>query len=271
MNGPGRGRRGIFQPHDASWYNRFHEDKSFAAEVDQIREILIREGPVDEILDLACGWGHHLELLAAAGHLVTGADRSLELVTAARKRLRPYGSRHRVLHADLFTTTLNRSVDVVLMMFALLSYHVSNAEALAILRAAQRQLRPGGLVIFDVLDATATLTGPVTGSGMAVIGGSGRKLLCAHAQRRRDESQTLELRLRLWLLEDDRLIDQGEETHRMRFYLERELDLLLCLAGFQFLGSAPLAGADVATGEESGDLAGRGAGASFRLVWARKT
>jgi SAM-dependent methyltransferase len=245
---------GMFQPHQGSWPSRFQQDKSYPAEVDQIREILTREGPVDEILDLACGSGHHLELLAAAGHLVTGADRSAELVAAARMRLRPYGPRHQVLHMDLFATTLDRSVDVVIMMFALLSHRVSNEDALAALRAAQGQLRPGGLLIFDVLDATTTISGPAAGSGMAVVAGSGQTLLRAHAQRRRDDSQTLELSLRSWLLSDDRVIDQSEQTHRMRFYLERELDLLLGLAGFQFLGSAPLAGDE-----------------TFRLVWARKT
>jgi SAM-dependent methyltransferase len=248
----------IREPHTL-WYDRLHHRKAYPAEVDQIREILLREGSADEILDLACGTARHLEFLAAAGYRVTGVDRSPTMVAAARARLAPYGIRHRVLEADGRRMAAGHRVDAVLMMFGLLSYQVDNDQALALLDSARRQLRPGGLVVFDVLDAMTALTGPPANGGLVVIPVDGQELLCAHTERLRAESQLLELSLRFWLLSDGRLVDQEEELHPLRFFLDRELDLLLRLAGFVFLGSTPLAGEDVLAGQET-----------FRLVWARR-
>jgi hypothetical protein len=48
--------------------------------------------------------------------------------------------------------------------------------------------------------------------------------------------------VRLWLVNGERMADQTEQSHYIRFFLPRELELLLELGGFQLLDTAPVAG-----------------------------
>ena len=248
-----------FRTLHAVWYDRFHPRKGYPAEVEQIRDVFDRCGPVGSVLDLGCGTGRHLELLAAAGHEVVGVDRSPTMLARARTRLSAHQRNASFVEGDLLDLALGRTFDAVIVLFGLMSYQVSNDEALAVLGAAAAHLEPGGLVIFDVLDAMTALTGSAYNAGMATITDGDQRLLCAHSERLRADRQILELSLRMWLLELGRLVDQDEELHPLRFFLPRELDLLLRLAGFQMLDSAPLQGEDVPAGQET-----------FRLVSARR-
>jgi SAM-dependent methyltransferase len=248
-----------FRALHAVWYDRFHPRKDYPAEVAQIRGVFDRCGPVGSVLDLGCGTGRHLDLFAAAGHEVVGVDRSPTMLAAAKERLASYQPRASLVEADLLKVALGRTFDAVTVLFGLMSYQVSNDEALAMLEAARRHLNPGGLVVFDVLDAMTALTGAGYNGGLAVITEGDQRLLCGHSERLRADRQILELSLRMWLLELGRLVDQDEELHPLRFFLARELELLLRLGGFQLLDSAPLAGEGVPPGQET-----------FRLVWGRR-
>jgi SAM-dependent methyltransferase len=246
-----------FGPLHANWYDRFHHRKDYRSEVDQMAEVV---APPASILDLGCGTGRHLELFAAAGYDVTGVDRSPAMVAAAKERLAPYGGRATVVESDLFDLSLDRTFDTVTMMSSLIGYQVENEVALATLAVAHRHLRPGGLLLFDVLDAGAVFSGRRPDDGMSAITEGSRQLLTAHSTRVNLAEQILTFTLRMWLLDDGRLIDHDEETHRVRVFLRRELELLLRAAGFDLLGSAPLAGEGAEAGDEW-----------FWIAWARRT
>jgi SAM-dependent methyltransferase len=255
----------IFGPLHASWFDRWHQAKDYHAEVDQLRKVFSQEGvgaaapaPVGSVLDLGCGTGRHLELLAEAGHEVVGVDRSATMVATAAERLKRFGTRAAVVEADLMDITLDRTFDAVTMMFSVLGYQVTNNALLATLGVAHRHLVSGGLLVFDVLDGAVVLQDGPQG-GVTVVADGDRQLLRATTGAVRIDEQVYELCMRLWLLEDGRLADQTEEYHPLRFFLQRELELLLRCAGFEYLGSAPLAGGQPGPSRKW-----------IRLVWARK-
>lgn len=250
----------LFGPLHASYYDHFHRDKDYVAEVGQLGEVFAEEGPVGSIVDFGCGTGRHLELLAEAGHDVIGVDRSAAMLERARKRLAHFGSRADVVQADLFDVELDRTFDAAIMMFSLLGYHVTNERILAALAAMSRQVRPGGLLAFDIMDAAAILRDDPPGGGVAKIALDDQKLLCAYSTTVNTIEQVIELKLRMWQLDDDRVVDHVDETHLIRYFLPRELGTLLSTGGFELIDSAPLAG-------HGGDPAL----AWLRLVWVRKT
>jgi len=249
----------IFSSLHANWYDRWHHAKDYSAEVKQIGEVFEREGPVDSVLDLGCGTARHLELFAAAGHRVVGVDRSPTMVATARDRLKPYGARAEVVEADLLNVSLETTFDAVTMMFSVLGYQVTTKGLLAALQVAHRHLRPGGLLVFDILDGAVVLRqGPM--GGVTVVTDGARQLLRATTGSLRLDEQVYEMRMRLWQLDGDRVAGEVEEIHPLRYFLPRELELLLSVAGFELLDSAPLAGGQGGPSREWS-----------RLVWAAKS
>jgi SAM-dependent methyltransferase len=231
----------LFGALHAGWYDRWHHGKEYAAEVAQLRAIFAAEGPVESVLDLGCGTARHLELLAEAGHEVVGVDQAEGMVARARERLAPFGSRAEVVRADMLDVELGRQVDAVIMMFSVIGYLNTTERVLAALSTAHRHLRPGGLLVFDTFDAARVLRDGPSG-GVTMIPDGSQTLIRQTAGRLHVKEQVYEIIMKLWLFDGDRLADHSEESHPMRFFLPRELDLILGLAGFERIGHAPLAG-----------------------------
>jgi hypothetical protein len=139
-----------------------------------------------------------------------------------------------------------------------LGYLGTTGELLGALGSARRHLRPGGLLLLDVLDGGAVLSNGPRGGFTAMTDGP-QSLLRATTGRVHVEEQIYEMGVRLWLIEGDRLVEQDEETHTLRFFMPRELELLLELAGFELIDSAPIAGGQPGPAREWS-----------RLVWARR-
>jgi len=243
----------------ANHYDLLHPAKDYAAEVGQLRGLFDREGPVESVVDLGCGTGRHLDLLAAEGFRVLGVDRSESMVDQATKRLARHGDRAEVTRADVIRFASPRRFDAAIMMFSLLGYQMSNVDTLAALSAARRQLRPGGLLAFDLLDAAGVIGSAPPPDGLAVLDDGPDRLLCAHSTAVNLDDQVLDLRLRMWLLREDLVVDRADELHRIRLFGEVELALLLRASGFEPIGSAPQAGV---RRDSSRDW--------FRVVWARR-
>jgi SAM-dependent methyltransferase len=238
--------------------DRLHHDKDHRAEVDQMRAVFAKEGPVATVLDLGCGTGRHLELLAAAGYDVVGVDQSAAAARYARSRLAAFRSRAAVVEADLFELSMDRTFDAVIMMFSLVGYQVTNQQVRSTLDALRRQVRPGGLVLFDVMDAASVLGGTPPASGASTTMDGEKQTLVAHSTVVDMPRQVVELKLRTWEFEGGKVVDRAEEKHVIRYFQPRELTLLLQIAGLELVGSAPLAGQG-------------GPPAWSRLIWARRS
>lgn len=137
----------------------FHPEEDARRETAALREILALAQD-DRILDLGCGWGRHLSLLAHAGHDVTGLDLSPALL-AEVPRLPPgvpegrdpRGAAARVppvVAADIRAIPLaDGSFDVVLNLATSLGLFLSDDAAALALREARRVLRPGGRLLLE--------------------------------------------------------------------------------------------------------------------------
>jgi demethylmenaquinone methyltransferase/2-methoxy-6-polyprenyl-1,4-benzoquinol methylase len=130
-----------------------------------VEAALVAEGPLGDVLELACGtglWTRHLVPRAAR---VTAVDASLESLARNRERLRP--GRVDYLCADLFEWRPPRDFDFV--MFGFWLSHVPAARFDAFWSLVRDVLRPGGKVFFvDSLlqpESTAKDHAPITPAG----------------------------------------------------------------------------------------------------------
>lgn len=107
-----------------------------------------------EVLDCPVGFGRHAFVLAEAGYLVTGVDRSEAQLQEAETRRRD-AEWPRLLRGDYRALPFpDASFDAVLNLFTSLGYLERN-EDVGVLREFRRVLRPGASLILETMHRDA--------------------------------------------------------------------------------------------------------------------
>lgn len=104
------------------------------------------------VLDLCCGAGRHAALLAERGFRVTGLDIKPDLLAAAREAAARRGAELELVRGDARRPRWSRCFDAVLNLFTSFGYFATESEDLALLRGARRALKPGGVLLLDLLN-----------------------------------------------------------------------------------------------------------------------
>jgi len=214
-------------------YDRLHQRTNRRSEVDQMLAVLRASGPIRSVVGFGADTGPYLELLGAAGLNATAATG--------------------------FGAPPDGEFDAAVAMCSTLGRLVANHRLLAALADLSRCLRPGGLILFDVIDGQSVLTADLPVRGLTVFGEPEPRLMVGYVNDVNTDEQVYEMKLRMWRLDGDQVVDRGESTGRIRYFLPRELRFLLSVGGFELVGTASLAG--------QGDPDK----AWLRLAWARKT
>jgi len=114
----------------------------------------------DRILDLACGAGRHLHALSEQGFdRVVGLDLSPALLSEAALALDGATGRHAPLvRADMRHIPFIETFDAVLSLFTSFGYFSRGEEDARVLGEVSRVLRPGGVVVLDVMNRPRVLS-----------------------------------------------------------------------------------------------------------------
>ena len=106
--------------------------------------------PGSMALDLACGKGRHARVMAQQGLQVIGLDLSPSSIKEASKSAGPNLSFH--VH-DMREVWRANHFDVVFNIFTSFGYFEDAAEDVKVIKAIHDSLKPGGLFVFDYLNA----------------------------------------------------------------------------------------------------------------------
>lgn len=102
------------------------------------------------ILEYGCGTGRITEQMLAAGHHVIAIDSSGAMLTEAARKLRRFGARLQLAEADAAQFQAPRPVDLAVCACDVVNYIRTNEQLESFLRNANRNLVPGGKLLFDV-------------------------------------------------------------------------------------------------------------------------
>jgi len=105
--------------------------------------------PVRRVLDIACGTGPHLVRLAERGYQMTGLDLSRRNIEYLRERLAARDLGADLVVGDMTDFRLARPVDAAICMQDSQGHLLTNAQLLGHLRSVARNVRRGGLYVFD--------------------------------------------------------------------------------------------------------------------------
>lgn len=94
------------------------------------------------VLDLGCGRGIFLDLLAKEGIAATGVDRAEESLNACRSR-----GFHSVFHDDIFCFLSNKEEAFDGIFCSHVIEHLTYEDAIHLLELSYRALQPGGILV----------------------------------------------------------------------------------------------------------------------------
>jgi len=107
--------------------------------------------PVRRVLDIACGTGPHLVRLAERGYQAAGLDLSARNIAYLGERLADKGLTGDLVVGDMTDFRLKRPVDAAICMQDSQGHLLETEALLAHLRAVRRNVRRGGVFVFDRL------------------------------------------------------------------------------------------------------------------------
>ncbi len=143
------------------WENRFYDPDLFDAAAgdsysDGTEEMyynLIGKAP-KKIAEFGCGTGRVILKLAHRGHTVIGIDRSKEMLSSLRKKIRQLKpeikNRVKVIHADIGKTEKYHEVNMALAVDDFVTHFLSEGELKAFFLQVALWVNPGDLFITDL-------------------------------------------------------------------------------------------------------------------------
>lgn len=216
----------------SKYYNLLYKDKDYTGEAQYVHEIIKKHlsGAVS-VLDLGCGTGRLDFALADIGYEICGVDISDEMLVAARSRQ----SSLNFLSGDIRVVRLNRKFDVVVSLFHVMSYQITNEDLLAALASAIEHLNPGGLFIFDAWYGPAVLTDPPVVRVKRLDDEDISVVRIAEPVMRYNEN-VVDVNYEVLVTDKKtRALERLHETHNMRYFFVPEMAAFLKAAGFEII------------------------------------
>lgn len=228
----------------AAYYNLLYKDKNYAEETDYIFGLINKFNPkTKDILELGCGTGKHADLLSKKGLNVHGIDISEEMLCQARNFTKE-GVSFDI--GDVRKYRINKKFDLVLSLFHVASYQVTNQDLKEYFETAATHLNQGGVFIFDVWYGPAVLNQKpenrtknledevikITRNATPVINYNQNTVDVNYDIIVFDKATKTENKLK--------------ETHKMRYLFKPELELMLNHSGFNLIhGEEWLSGREI--------------------------
>jgi ubiquinone/menaquinone biosynthesis C-methylase UbiE len=128
----------------ARYYDLLYSFKDYRSEANRILDLVRQYGRSNgnDLLDVACGTGRHLEYLKERFHCV-GVDVNQEMLDVARQRLPGIDLRQ----ADMTQLDLGGQFDVITCLFGAIGYAKTYENLYQTLAGFSRHVKPGGVAI----------------------------------------------------------------------------------------------------------------------------
>ncbi|MEO0294169.1 MAG: class I SAM-dependent methyltransferase [candidate division WOR-3 bacterium] len=225
----------VFQNY-AKYYDLLYREKNYKAECDFIEEVFQRFSKlkIKNILELGCGTGGHAILLAKRGYILMGIDLSPKMLEIAKEKINKAGVNVDLYLRDIRNFRLNKRFDSAICMFAVLNYLIQNEDLERALKSVRRHLKEGGIFIFDIWNGLAVMR--ILPSFRVKIVEEGKlKLIRVVEPELQAMNHLSRNHYRLFVLEENKLIEEIRETHVIRFFFPQEIKYYLEKTGFEVL------------------------------------
>lgn len=134
----------IFEKY-SEYYDLLYKDKDYNAEAKYLHSLINRYGQnFKDILEFGSGTGKHARILSELGYKIHGIELSANMVSRAE-----IASGFTCQQGDIAHTKTGKTYDVVLSLFHVMSYQITNKQLKNVFTNAASHLNKNGLFIFD--------------------------------------------------------------------------------------------------------------------------
>ncbi len=211
----------------SGYYDQFCAEIDYASQCDFAHRAcsLFVTSPARDYLDLACGTGQHMQLMQMHGYTVSGLDNSAAMLAQAAVRC-PAAA---LLLCDLAGFTHASSFDLITCFLYSIHYSHPAAALQQTLQRAWTALKPGGLLLFNAVDARGIRNDEGVVTNITTVDA---KLSFQSAWHYRGEGEVLDLYLRITQATATGS-RQWQDHHTMTALTVPQLQQMLAACGFQ--------------------------------------
>lgn len=225
----------------AKYYDILYAEKDYTAECDYLESIIKKYAtqPVQSILDLGCGTGGHAFELSRRGYQVDGVDYSREMIEIANSRINSdlYGKVN-FIQKNILDLDLQKQYDAAISMFAVMSYMATNDDLARAFQTAHRHLKSGSIFFFDAWSGPAVLTQRPEQRVKEIRQGDSQIIRMATPTL--DITKNIvDVKYHIVEMENNQVVKDITEIHRMRYLFPVELEYILYNNGFKPLRIEP--------------------------------
>ena len=218
----------------AAYYDRLMADVDYDAWASYLAGLL-RDGgvlPEQTVLDCACGTGEITLRLHKAGYRMTGADLSERMLELAQQKARKSGAKIAFVRQAMQELCVHKPVSAITCACDGVNYLLTTDDARKFFSGANRALKEGGLLLFDLSSAyklEKILGGQTFGEDEPE---------CTYLWQNcyDEQSRLLEMRLAFFTPDRTGAYKRFDERHVQRAHTQEELIALLEQAGFTIEG-----------------------------------
>jgi SAM-dependent methyltransferase len=225
----------------AQYYDLLYQDKDYQKETNYILSLIKNYQPeTTNILEFGSGSGIHGRLLANTGFRVSGIEKSQQMIDLglSSNQGKCENTNFSCTQGDCTSTFIGDDFDTVISLFHVLSYQTSNEKILAMLNNAYRQLKPGGVFIFDNWHAPAVWH---IGPTLRVKRVSNHQLAITRIAEPECFQEQNIVKVKYQTFAEDLKINhisEIKETHEMRAFDTEEIREFASQTGFTLIDSA---------------------------------
>ena len=224
----------------ADFYDVYYKNKDYETEVNFVLDLAKQNStpPPRTVLDIGCGTGGHLIPFAKKGLNVTGFDLSETMINQAMEKIKKANIKAAVEVGDAKNYRDGKKYDLIVAMFAVMGYLISNEDFLSGLETAKVHLNDNGLFIFDVWFGPAVLH-QIPETRIQEFEKEGLRTIRLVRPEHDVIKQIVTINYDILEFKDEKTVEEVKESHKMRYFFIQELKFLLENAGLKLIKVCP--------------------------------
>ena len=218
----------VFNKNYSDIYNKIYKKKEYLKEAEYVSAILKMNKMVKgDILELGSGTGNHAKYLLKEKYNITGVEKSLSMITFAKKI-----RKLKCVLGDVRTVRLNKKFNAVISLFHVINYMLSSLDLNNFFKTANIHLNNNGLLIFDTWHDRSIKIKNLSDHKVFKIN---NYVITRKSNSTIVKNKIIDIRFKFIITLNKKIINTFSEKHLIRYFSFKEIMFSAKKNGFQLI------------------------------------